>query len=130
MGRFIFGIFIIMHGLVHMWYVALNQKWVEFKPDMAWTGKSWLLSGGVSEEVLRPVATILFVLSMLGFLVGGTGILLQINGWRSILLGTSILSLVTILVFWDGSGEMVVQKGLLGLLINVGIILYILLTRS
>jgi len=38
------GIFILLHGLVHMWYVTLSQGWVEFQANMGWTGKSWLLT--------------------------------------------------------------------------------------
>jgi hypothetical protein len=33
------GVFIVLHGLVHVWYVTLSQRWVEFQPEMVWTGE-------------------------------------------------------------------------------------------
>ena len=44
MLRFLFGTFVVLHGLVHLWYFTLSQRLVEFKPEMGWTGKSWILS--------------------------------------------------------------------------------------
>jgi len=30
--------FLILHGLVHLWYLVLAFRLVEYKPDMGWTG--------------------------------------------------------------------------------------------
>jgi hypothetical protein len=43
------------------------------------------------------------------------------------MLAASVISTVTILVFWDGSFSMPVEKGALGLLINIGILVAILM---
>jgi hypothetical protein len=40
MLRILFGIFVVLHGLVHLWYVVLSQRLVEFQADMGWTGES------------------------------------------------------------------------------------------
>jgi hypothetical protein len=50
MLRFLIGIFIVLHGLVHLWYVVLSQGLVEFEPEMGWTGESWLLSRLLGES--------------------------------------------------------------------------------
>jgi hypothetical protein len=31
MSRFLFGVFIVLHGLVHVWYLTLSQRLVEFQ---------------------------------------------------------------------------------------------------
>ena len=34
MLRFLIGLFVILHGMVHLWYFTLSQWLVEFKPEM------------------------------------------------------------------------------------------------
>lgn len=38
------AVFLVLHGLVHLWYVVLSQGWVEMEDAMGWNGQSWLLS--------------------------------------------------------------------------------------
>jgi hypothetical protein len=47
--------------------------------------------------------------------------------WPSALLGSAIFSSALVLLYWDGSLERIVQKGLIALLINAGIIAALLL---
>lgn len=126
----LFGIFIILHGLVHLWFVVLSRGWVPFQPDMGWTGESWILSGVLGQLPLRWLATVLYSLAALGLVLAGIGILAQSRWWQPALLAAAAFSSVVILVFWDGSRQYIVQKGLLGLLINAVVILYVLLNRG
>lgn len=118
----LYGIFIILHGLVHFWYVTLSQGWVEFQADMGWTGRSWLLSGLLNPDITRVIATTAYTAAMLMFVAGGAGILAKTQWAPSLLLTAVTTSAIVILAFWDGSTAMFVQKGALGLLINLGII--------
>lgn len=118
----LYGIFIILHGLVHFWYVTLSQGWVEFQADMGWTGRSWLLSGLLSPGITRAVAAAVYTAAMLMFVAGGAGLLAKAEWAPSLLLTAATTSAIVILAFWDGSTTMLVQKGALGLLINLGII--------
>ena len=34
MLRFLIGVFIVLHGLVHLWYVTLSQRLIEFQAEM------------------------------------------------------------------------------------------------
>ncbi|NJC96787.1 MAG: hypothetical protein C3F07_07950 [Anaerolineales bacterium] len=123
--RTLIGVFLLLHGLVHMWYVTLSQGWVEYQADMGWTGKSWLLTNLLGDGATHTLATVFYSLSTLIFLVASAG-LIAIQTWnRPWLLAASIVSSVTILVLWDGHFDLLVQKGLLGLLINVGILVTI-----
>jgi hypothetical protein len=46
-----------------------------------------------------------------------------------VVIGSAALSTAVILLFWDGGLQMLVQKGLIGLLINVGILVALLVFR-
>jgi hypothetical protein len=126
MLQLLVGIFIILHGLVHLWYVTLSQRLVPFQPEMGWTGKSWLLTGALGEDPTRTLASLLFVLATLGFVVGGIGYLTDLAWWRALLIASAVISAATTLLFWDGSAQYIVQKGLAGFLIDVGILLWLL----
>ncbi len=122
MLRIALGLFIVLHGLVHLWYFTLSRGLVAFQPEMGWTGRSWLLSGLLGEAATRSLASVLYVVATAGLVAGGAGVLLQQGWWRPVVTGAAAFSAVVIVLFWDGSTAMLVQKGLLGLLINVAIL--------
>jgi len=123
------GVFIVLHGLVHMWYVTMSQGWVEFQVDMGWTGNSWLLTNLLGDQVTRSFATVSYALSAIGFVAVSIGLFANLEWARTGLLFASIISSVTILAFWDGSLNMLVEKGLLGLLISLGILAAIVIFK-
>jgi hypothetical protein len=117
------GLFIVLHGLVHLWYVVLSQKLVAFQPEMGWTGRSWLLTNVLGDSPTRLLAGLLYVLATIGMVVSGIGVMARGEWWRPVLIGSTVLSSVTLLLFWDGSTDLIVQKGLLGLVINGAILI-------
>lgn len=129
MLRFLIGLFIVLHGLVHLWYFTLSQKLVEFKPEMGWTGKSWMFTNILGDPTTRMLASVLYVLAAIAFVVSGAGILLRAEWWRPVLVGAAIFSSAIIFLLWDGEMQWIVQKGLIGLLISVGILFAILVIK-
>lgn len=127
-ARWVVGTFIMLHGLVHLWYLTLSQRLVQFEAEMGWTGQSWLLSAFLGDSALRWLATALYAVATLGFVAGGLGLVAQQEWWEPITIATAAVSAVTIVLFWDGGTQMLVQKGLVGLLIDI-IILAVLLLR-
>ena len=75
MARVLLGTFIILHGLVHVGYIVLSQKWVAFRPEMGWSGRSWLFTPLLGDPAARAAAAIIYALAGLGLVVGG------IIGW-------------------------------------------------
>lgn len=114
--------FIILHGLVHLWYVTLSLKLVEFRPEMGWTGRSWLLSNLARDSVSTSLVSALYILATVAFVVSGAGILLRADWWPPALAGSAFFSALLIFTFWDGGLQMLVQKGLIGFLINLVIL--------
>ena len=119
MWRTLAGVFLVLHGLVHAWYVVLAQELVPFEPAMGWTGRSWALTSWLGEPTTRMVATVWYGLAGIAFVVGGIAVLAQAAWWRPALAVASIISALAIAVFWDGSGEMLMQKGVIGLAISL-----------
>lgn len=129
MPRILFGLFVVLHGLVHLWYFTLSQRLVEFKPEMGWSGKSWLFSNLMGDAATRTLASVAFIAATLAFVVSGIGIFAGSDWWRPALVGAAVFSAVSILVLWDGGMQLIVQKGLLGLLIDLGILAVLLLLK-
>lgn len=121
--RVLASLLITLHGLVHLWFVLLAQRVVEFKPEMGWSGESWLLTAALGDGTTRSLASLLLLMVTVGLTVGGIGYLMT-QGWASPLLSTSaLISAMTLIAFWDGSIQLLVQKGLIGVLIDVAIVL-------
>lgn len=119
------GVFLALHGLVHGWYVVLSQGWVEVEDAMGWNGQSWLLSAVLPEGVVLNLASVLYVVVAAGFVAGGIGVVLDTDWWPTVLAGAAILSTVVIVVMWDGQPTQLVEKGLLGVLINVVVLVWL-----
>ncbi len=124
-SRLLLGSFVLAHGLVHLWFVVLSQNWIKFEEAMGWTGKSWLLSSLVDSNYLRNLAAGMFSLSTFIFVIAGALLMLNNEVWSSVVKLAAILSIITLLIFWDGSFQMIVEKGLIGMLINIALIFYV-----
>lgn len=123
MFRVISGVIIILHGLVHLWYVILSFGIVKYQAEMGWTGESWLFSRLLSKSTLDTTAGILFIASSILFVVSGIGVIANLSIYPRILLVSALFSSIVILSFWDGESNLLVQKGVIGLLLNLLIIL-------
>jgi len=121
------SIVLMLHGLVHIWYIVLVQRWVEFQSEMGWTGVSWLFSSWMAERAVSWLATISYALSAVGFVIGGAGSLADQEWSRLWLIGSALVSTLTLIAFWDGRFDMLVEKGFLGLAINLAVLFYLLI---
>ena len=120
------GLFVVLHGLVHLWYFVLSRGLVAFKPEMGWTGRSWLLTRSLGDSLTRSLAGLGYLLAAIAFVAAGVGILGDTAWWRGGLVGSAIFSTVVIALFWDGDTRLLVQKGLIGVLINVTLLALVL----
>jgi len=68
---------IILHGLVHIWLVVLAQRLIDFKPEMGWSGRSWLFTNLIGDTATRMLATILLLIVTAGLSIGGVGFIFQ-----------------------------------------------------
>lgn len=123
MLKTILSIAIVLHGLVHIWYVLLLSKVVKFQPDMGWTGASWLFPAADESPAIRYTGITMYALVTLLFVTSGISLMTGNSLTSKLLVLSAILSSVLILFFFDGLFNMVVQKGLVGLIFNLMIII-------
>jgi hypothetical protein len=87
MLRIIFGVFIVLHGLVHLLYFGQSMRLFELQPGMVWPDGSWVFSKLLGDGGTRLLASVSCVLATVGFAAGGIGILARQAWWRPTVLG-------------------------------------------
>ncbi len=117
--RTLVAVFLILHGIFHLWYVTVSLRLIEYKPWMGWSGKSWLLTSGLGDGAARTIAAVLYSLAAMGFVASGVGLLMEQPWFRPVLIGSVVFSLIATLLFWDGKNStmMFVEILILGVLI-------------
>ena len=123
---FAFGVFIILHGLVHLLYFGQSRRIFRLHPDMDWPDDSWAFSRFLDYDVIRVLAGSACVLATAGFVAGGLGILLETAWWRPLVVGSAVFSALLFILFWDGEGRRVANKGGVDVLINMAILFVVL----
>jgi uncharacterized membrane protein YphA (DoxX/SURF4 family) len=129
MLRILFGVFMVLHGLVHLMYFGQSGRYFELQPGMAWPDGSWAFSRFPGNEAARSLAGILLILAALGLVAGGIGILLGQTWWRPVVIASSVFSALLFLLFWDGITQALDSKGAVGILINLAILALLLVLK-
>ena len=129
MLRIIFGIFIVLHGLVHMLYFGQSARYFELQPGMLWPDGSWIFSRLLGDGTARNLASVMLVLTAIVFLIGGAGLLFRQEWWRLIITGTAVFSTIIFFLFWDGIAQALDNKGGIGVLINIAVLVIMLILK-
>lgn len=127
MAYWIFTIFVLLHGLAHMVYTSIAMHWIPAPPG--WTGASWLLSSPLGAQGTRSAGAFVFTALTLAFVVLAAGLAFRL-GWASNwLVWVPVASSLALIAFWDGSPQDLVTKGILGLAINIGLLIAVLVFK-
>ena len=127
--RFIFGVFIVLHGLVHLLYAGQSARYFELNPGMLWPEGSWVFSKLLSNEATRNLASISLLLAAIGLIVGGIGIFAGQAWWRPVVVGAATFSSIVYIVFWNGNIQNLDAQGAVGIFIDLAILLAVLIFR-
>jgi hypothetical protein len=122
MINIVIGILIVLHGLVHLLYLGQSQRFFEMRPQMVWPDGSWAFSHLFGPETTRMLAGTGCALAAIGFVVGGTGVLIGQMWWRPIVISVAVFSAALYILFWDGYWRKLDEKGGIGLLINIALV--------
>lgn len=125
----IFGIFIALHGLVHLLYFGQSARYFELQPGMLWPDGSWIFSRLLGDAATRNLANVMLVLAAIGFVIGGTGFLFRQGWWRPAVTGTAVFSAIIFILFWDGIAQALDNKGGIGVLISIAILVIALVLK-
>jgi hypothetical protein len=124
-----FGIFIVLHGLVHLLYFGQSQRIFELQPGMEWPDGSWALSAFLGNGTTRVLADVLLVAAALILIAGGIGIVAT-QGWsRPVVVAAAAFSAVIFLLLWDGKFQRLDNNGGVGLLINLVVLALLLVVQ-
>jgi hypothetical protein len=127
--RFVFGVFILLHGLVHLLYFGHSARFFELKPGLLWTDGSWAFSRLLGDAAARNLASAALIVAAVGLILGGIGLLVGQAWWRPLVVGVAIFSSLVYILFWNGRMQDLDAQGGIGLLINLAILLAVLLLR-
>lgn len=130
MLKFIFGVLIVLHGLVHLLYFGQSRRLFELQPGMLWPKGSWAFSKFFGDESTKSLASISCVLAAIGLIAGGIGILVSQAWWHPVVVGSASFSALIFILFWDGELQKLDDKGGIGLLINIAILIAVLITKE
>ena len=122
MLRIILGIFIVLHGLVHLLYFGQSARYFALQPGMVWPDGSWVFSNLLREGVNRTFVNTLLVVTAIGLVASGIGILAGQSWWRTGVIVSAIFSSVIFILFWNGLMQHLDQQGAIGILINAVIL--------
>jgi uncharacterized membrane protein YphA (DoxX/SURF4 family) len=129
MIRNIAGVFLFLHGFVHLLYFGQSQRIFELQPGMPWPDGSWAFGKLIGAEPTRAVASLALLISALGLIAGGLAILLGQPWWQAATVGSLALSSLLYLAMWNATFEHLDNQGLIGILINLAILAAVLIFR-
>ncbi len=125
----LFGIFIILHGLVHLLYFGHSIKVFDLKPGMTWPTGSWVFAHILGDDGTRFLVSMVLVLAGFGFIAGGIGILVSQSWSRTLIMVIAILSALLFVIFWNGRLQNLDGQGVVGVLIDVWLFVMVALVR-
>jgi hypothetical protein len=126
MPKIIFGIFIVLHGIVHLLYFGQSQRRFELSPGMVWPDDSWAFSRLLGNKGARLLASISCALAVIGIVVGAIGFLMGQDEWRLVVVGAATFSSFVFLLFWDGKLKKLHDQGFIGVFINLIVLVLML----
>jgi len=93
------GIFLILHGLMHLLYAGQSWRLFELRPGMLWPNNAWLFSPLLGDGPTRYLATISLALAALSFWASGLGLFFGQAWWHPAAVGAVLFSAVIFLIF-------------------------------
>ena len=127
--QFIFGVFLVLHGLVHLLYAGQSARRFELKPGLTWPDGSWAFSKLLGDAATRTLASIACVTAAIGFIAGGAGVLFSLTWWRTVIVAVAIFSTMAYILFWDGKLHRLPDQGAVAILINLAILAAVLVLQ-
>ena len=123
------GVFLVLHGLVHLLYSGQAARLFVLQPGMTWPNGSWAVSGLFGVEPARILASVACALAAIGFVVAGAALFSAQAWWRPVVITAAAFSALIFVFFWDGQAQALAEKGLFAILINIAILVALTLFR-
>jgi hypothetical protein len=118
----LFGVFIVLHGLIHLVYAGHSVRLWEAKPGMDWPNESWAFSRRLGNSSTRRLAAVTMLLVAGAFGTGGVGTISSQPWSRPLVVGAAGLSALAYCLLWNGRRQNLAGQGLVGIVISVAIL--------
>lgn len=122
----ILGIFLILHGIVFYLYVGQSARLYELKPGLTWPDDALLIPKILNRRTVRKMGVIFCVIGGTGFIISGVAALFGVEWWQICTIVICIFTSIVIILLWNGSLQKLSEQGLVGLIINLLILLYLM----
>ena len=119
----LFGVFLILHGLIHLLYVGQSARKFELKPELIWPDESWVFSRIMPIYRVRILTNFLLIIAASGFMISAIALFTRQNWFQISLLITGAFSTLVYLANWDAKFKGMDHQGFVGILINIAVIL-------
>ena len=126
MVQFIFGVFLVLHGLVHLLYSGQSARRFELRPGLVWPDGSWAFSKLLGDKATRTLASTANIIAAIGFVASGAGVLISQVWWRPLVVAATTFSSVAFILFWNGKLRQLADQGAVAILINLAILVAVL----
>ncbi len=123
------GVFLLLHGLVHLLYFGQSARFFALQPGMTWPDGSWAFSRLLGDNGTRTLTGIFCILAAAGFVIGAAAIFFSQPWWRAAVVAAAVLSVILYAFFWNGRLQHLDGQGGVGILINIAILVAVLLFR-
>ncbi len=123
------GIFLMLHGLVHLLYFGQSARFFTLQPGMNWPDSSWAFSRLLGDNTTRTVTSVFCILAAVGFMVGAAAIFFSQPWWRGVVVVSAVFSIILYILFWNGQLQHLDNQGGVGILINIAILAAVLAFR-
>ncbi|KPK19745.1 MAG: hypothetical protein AMJ70_08565 [Dehalococcoidia bacterium SG8_51_3] len=129
MWNILAGIFLVLHGLVHLLCFGHGMRFFTLKEGLNWPDGSWLFVNLFGNEATRMIAAIACVIAAVGFVTGAVGLFASQSWWNSVIIASAAFSTLIFVLFWDGVAAALADKGLFAILINAAIMVSVLVLK-
>lgn len=129
MIRILVGVFMVLHGLVHLLYFGQSARFFELQTGMEWPDGAWAFSKLLGNTSTRMLANVLLIVVALLFVAAGVSIFARQDWWRLAVIASAAISTVVFILLWNGKFEHLANNGWVGILINVVILAAIFLVE-
>jgi len=123
--RYLIAAAIAFHGIGHMQGVVVGLGLAKTE---RWTGRSWLLTGLLGENVTRVLGISLWLVCFAAFILVALALLgwgVPHVWWRPLAIPFAVVSLVTLFLYWNSLAMFFNKAGALGM--NLAILIGLLL---
>jgi len=119
MTNIVIGIFLILHGMVHLLYAGQSMRLFELQPELTWPDGAWAFTPLWGQKGTRILAAFFLVLVTAGFIASGVALFSDYWWFKLVVMATALFSTGFFFLMWNGEFKSVDDQGFGGILINL-----------